>query len=358
MTHYLSDKLRVISLLCIILIILLHSYNFDLFGSIAVRDTFFSSVVLIQNFFYQGVTRIAVPLLFCISGYLFFLKMDGTNTAFLEKFRKRLKSVFIPYLAWSMCGLLLYAVLQALPQYKPFFKNQLIINYTTMDFLRALFINPIPYQLWFLQDLLLLIIASPVIYIVIRNTGLLTIIGLLIVWAILYPFKIWLIRSESVFFFCSGAYLAIFKSNLLVIPRRQHFYRVFILLWSVILSATIVLISLKPNTDILLLMLYKLNILTGMVAVWISYDQLLKTKDCPPRYILTLSSFSFFLYAIHEPFLSIVKKSLFHITGVTAHSALLNFFLAPLLTLVFGIVSGYSLKKVTPGIYYFLTGGR
>lgn len=301
MTHYLSDKLRVISLLCIILIILLHSYNFDSFGSIAARDTFSVSVVLIQNFFYQGVTRIAVPFLFCISGYLFFLKMDGTKTAFLEKFRKRLKTVFIPYVAWSMCGLLLYAVLQTLPQSKPFFKNQIITNYTLIDFLRALFINPIPYQLWFLQDLLFLIIISPIIYIIIRSTGLITIIGLLIVWAILYPFKIWLIRSESVFFFCSGAYLAIFKSNLLVIPCRQKIYRVFILLWVIILTATIVFISLKPDADVLLLVLYKLNILTGILAVWIAYDSLLKTADSLPKYILTLSSFLFFFTPFTNP---------------------------------------------------------
>lgn len=72
MNKYLSDKLRIISLISIIMVVFLHSYNVTVKfspGNMSFNDGY---NVFIQNFFSQGITRIAVPIFFCISGYLFF----------------------------------------------------------------------------------------------------------------------------------------------------------------------------------------------------------------------------------------------------------------------------------------------
>ena len=70
MNKYLSDKLRIISLISMIMVVFLHSYNVTVkfsSGNMSFNDGY---NVFIQNFFSQGITRIAVPIFFCISGCL------------------------------------------------------------------------------------------------------------------------------------------------------------------------------------------------------------------------------------------------------------------------------------------------
>lgn len=59
MNKYLSDKLRIISLISMIMVVFLHSYNVTVkfsSGNMSFNDGY---NVFIQNFFSQGITRIA-----------------------------------------------------------------------------------------------------------------------------------------------------------------------------------------------------------------------------------------------------------------------------------------------------------
>lgn len=64
------------------------------------------------DLYMQGLTRVivinAVPLFFFISGYLFFLKKD----TYLNKWKKRFKSLVIPYIIWCIIGFLIPFVFQ------------------------------------------------------------------------------------------------------------------------------------------------------------------------------------------------------------------------------------------------------
>ena len=126
MTTYLSEKIKIISFVLILLVVQLHAYNLDLlFGKeTIILNKGFNWIF--QNFFSNGITRIAVPLFFIISGYLFFLQFQPTIENYFEKIKKRIKTLFIPYLIWSIIGVLLYFVLQTIPQSQSFFTNSLI----------------------------------------------------------------------------------------------------------------------------------------------------------------------------------------------------------------------------------------
>jgi len=146
------------------MVVFIHSYNVTVkfsSGNMSFNDGY---NVFIQNFFSQGITRIAVPIFFCISGYLFFLKFRGTINEFVLKYKKRAKSLLLPYLIWSIWGLVFYFGLQLFPQSKNFFTNDLIVNYSLKKILNTIFLNPIPYQLWFVRDLIVLVILTPIIY--------------------------------------------------------------------------------------------------------------------------------------------------------------------------------------------------
>ena len=121
MNKYLSIKLNVISFFSMVMVVFLHSYNVvvNLNTQNIELNRGYSS--FFQDFFSQGITRIAVPLFFLISGYLFFLNIKGAPGEFISKFKKRLKTIVLPYLFWSVWGLLLFFILQTLPQSKNFF---------------------------------------------------------------------------------------------------------------------------------------------------------------------------------------------------------------------------------------------
>ena len=107
MNTYLSDKLKVVSFISMMLVIFLHAYNLivRLKTGPVVIDRGYN--FFIQEFISQGLARIAVPLFFTISGYLFFLNLNGTLNEFKEKYRTRTKTLLIPYLFWSASALLL-----------------------------------------------------------------------------------------------------------------------------------------------------------------------------------------------------------------------------------------------------------
>lgn len=358
MNKYLSEKLRIISFISIIMVVFLHSYNLTIkFSSGNIRfDSGYN--IFIQNFFSQGITRVAVPIFFCISGYLFFLNMKGKFNEFVVKYRKRAKTLLLPYLFWSLWGLIFYFFLQILPQSKNFFTSDLIVNYSFAKLLERIFIDPIPYQLWFVRDLMVLVILSPIIYWLTKYFRAVPIILFFIIWLEFFRFSFVIVTNESVFFFCLGAYFAINKRDFLLKKLEQKYYFIYTFFWILLVSLKTELMHQNSDQKILLLLLPKMSIIFGLIGVWSVYDILMTKKTSPNMMIFNLSSFSFFLYAFHEPLLKLIKKGLFYIMGTREIVSVIVYFLAPMVTIIVSILLGSFIKRNLPQFYKLITGGR
>lgn len=106
----------------------------------------------------QVVTRIlvdnAVPMFFLVSGFLFFLKPGRI----VDKWKKRGKTLLIPYILWCMVGFIIPFILQeALGLVHLFSGNSLkkIADFETSDYIK-MFWNirngaPILSTMWFLS---------------------------------------------------------------------------------------------------------------------------------------------------------------------------------------------------------------
>jgi surface polysaccharide O-acyltransferase-like enzyme len=357
MNKYLSDKLKIISLISMIMVVFLHSYNITMKfnpGNISFDNKY---NIFIQKFFSEGITRIAVPIFFCISGYLFFLNFKGTIHEFVLKYKKRVKSLLLPYLLWSIWGLLFYFCLQTIPQSKKFFTHELIINYSFDKILNTIFIDPIPYQLWFIRDLIVLVVISPLLYWITKVFRFLPIIILFIIWLDFFSFSFLIFSNEAILFFCLGIYFSVFKSEYLQTKYNRKAYLGFFLLWIIIVFLKTILIFHNPDKIVLLSLLHKIGIVFGILAIWSFYDILL-VKNTPNKIILNLSAFSFFLYAFHEPILTIMKKGLFYTLGINEITSNIIYFIAPILTIILGFLLGGFLKKYVSLFYNLITGSR
>ena len=91
----------------------------------------------IQDFISDGLARIAVPLFFIISGYLFFLGFTWSLDKYKAKVKSRLSSLVIPFLFWNAVSMLVFFIAQSIPSTSVFFSgnHQYIATYNIFDFL-------------------------------------------------------------------------------------------------------------------------------------------------------------------------------------------------------------------------------
>ena len=159
-----SKTLTLLKGFAIILVVMIHC---------DVRDSIGAENFSVLDLYMQALTRIivinAVPMFFFISGFLFFLKKD----TYLNKWRKRFKSLVIPYIVWCFIGFLIPFIFQQVLGLGYLFKGgeghlKPIADFECWDYLR-MFWNirdgaPILSTLWFLRNLILLVALTPVFH--------------------------------------------------------------------------------------------------------------------------------------------------------------------------------------------------
>lgn len=84
-----------------ILVIWAHSYNAELFsGGAPVTEGIWLTVHRIQDFLSTALGLTAVPGFFMLSAYLFFRSFSWEKLP--AKWKSRVRSVAVPYLAWNL----------------------------------------------------------------------------------------------------------------------------------------------------------------------------------------------------------------------------------------------------------------
>lgn len=109
-TKYNSDKIKVLSLVAIILVLYIHSgfhdYPHEILGM--EFNHFLQEVVS------EKLGRCAVPLFFMISGFLFFQNVNSINDV-LHKMRKRVKTLVVPFVIAALFFPLFLIVVEKVP---------------------------------------------------------------------------------------------------------------------------------------------------------------------------------------------------------------------------------------------------
>lgn len=145
----------------------------------------------VRLFFSVVIARSAVPIFFIISGYLFFLKVEEYGRqVYVNKLKKRWYSLVIPYFAWNilfMLWTLMFIVGGILLHGKPwngisdyFFQNGCSHMFwnsgvwgerTTWLGVETHNSGPVLLPFWYMRDLIVMVVLSPVIFWLVRKTG-------------------------------------------------------------------------------------------------------------------------------------------------------------------------------------------
>lgn len=312
--------------------------------------------------FSEIFARIAVPLFFFISGFLYFYKPDVFDgRVYLQKMKKRDRTILVPYLCWNL--LIMFLFLFADNFFPGLFsgRNKPVSDYSWSDWLWAFWntqeidINregafPVNYPFWFIRDLMVVMLFSPVVYLLVKKLKAYSVLLLGCLW--LTGFWVnWVGFSITAFFFFSaGAYFGIHKKNF-VEPLKSK------LMGLALIYAIFVVLELCFRDVEELGYVHNVGILFGMAfAIGLTAYFLEKGSW---RVNTFLSESSFFVYAYHAmPLAFIIKLAFKAIQPQSGGTLWLLYILCPTIAVLIGLVLYYILKRCIPRFTAIITGGR
>lgn len=331
------------------------------------------------SLFSDVLPRIAVPLFFIISGFLFFYHKDFSKQVYQQKLKTRAVTLLVPFILWNIIAILIQSF-RMLPSLSFIFPNayKTEFHFSLERLFNAFFaenssgglfvtpnedvltemsdnIFPIDVPLWYVRDLMIMVLLAPVLYWLIRRLGVWLVAMMGLSWFLMKPVILpnegWLAQlCTATFFFSWGAYYSIYKQSFVEQMRRMRFVP---LLYIVLVVGDTLTKGVNYNPVI-----HNAGIIAGIVTVVLVASYLLETGK--GKVYTTLANSSFFVFALHTLIIGDIGKVLFkclHLPDNT-YAMLLLYFTTPIITIVFCVGLYVILKRYVPAVANLLTGNR
>lgn len=298
----------------------------------------------------------SVPVFFFISGFLLFYNTDKWNIGvWCNKIKRRIHTLFIPYIIWNVyailflwvtmsCGMTAYMANGA--DFTPSIRN--ITNcFWKYDgalanvYLPSIF--PINISTWYVRDLIIMCLISPIIYWILKKFPTLTIITVSIIWFLTKEYT-------ALFFFTVGAYYSIHKRSLPILSLKCITTVIIVY----ILSASIVCIYPKILEQCKFQYFKEINIITFLFLAFHISGKIKNTSNTT-----FISGASVFLFLSHQPICGKINNIIIFILQPQSieYITIINL-LAITITVASILYIYYLLLKYMPNTLYVLTGRK
>ncbi len=320
----------------------------------------------VERLLSDALPRTVVMMFFAVSGFLLLFGHDGTLATHRRKLAARTRSLLVPYLVWSAIGIAVYWLLQTWPVTAGWFTNSArrVADRSLPQLLLTWWFDPIPYQLWFLRDLYVMALLSPLLLWLLRRFATWTVAALAVPHVLDYgiPSPVadrLLLTGDTYFWFALGGLFAVRGLPL----RGRAALAVPLLLatlaaaagraWLLAHATWPVSAPLGSTPD---LPWFKLVNALGVATLWVGYDRWLRWLERP--FWLRVSAYAFFVFAAHEPLMTMLRKPLVRWLGQGDLRHALQFVLTFAGTVLIVLALGVALRRLLPRTFAFLCGGR
>lgn len=294
------------------------------------------------------VDFVAVPLFFAISGFLFLRKFDLSLPAYGEMLRKKFVSVLVPYILFN-AGLVAWFYFVGSIEMMGSWNFVLGEGLFTKTF--GIGTTPINYPLWFLRDLLVVFLVSPVFLLFFKEAPGMGLVALFCLWAGLSegPYS----YLGDMFAFYLGGYLARCRLPLAGVTWWQRAGTwAFGLLTGILVWHT----QLGLTDESVRQFLFKANLVFGLVAFW-RFSAIPAIRDS--NVLRRMGRHSFFVYLAHEPTISVLQTRLLTVWRPAGAAQQIAFYWCSGLTVIIGLwFVAELLSRCVPAGYGFVTGAR
>lgn len=283
----------------------------------------------------QTLVKVAVPVFYIISGYLFFVNVkEWSGQVYRQKIMRRLRTLLIPYLLWNLLMAWKLRVF-SWDVFWVFWKSAGVqIDWFGHE---QLMTAPANMPLWFLRDLMIVSLLTPIIYIGIKKLGGWLLAGLTVLYLSGVCAFIPGLSAYAVFFFTLGSFLGIRKRDL--VKTMLRFERLSYVLS--FLFAVAMMLAYHAAVFSSVMLCFRM---VGAVAVFnLAYRALASTRRRLPAVVCDSA---YFVYLAHFVFfMSFVDDLMFRMMGRQDTFALsVHYLLVPLLKVVV-LVAVYAIYR-------------
>ena len=326
----------------IVLVTFAHSYG-RVEDGFSMLTSDWSTYEFLKLLVSQTLVKVAMPVFFIMSGYLFFANVDKWDVAtYKKKILRRVKTLLIPYLIWNLLMAVKLKTFSMSMFWAYWIPAGIQVDWFGHE---QLMTAPANMPLWFLRDLMVVSLLTPIIYILVRRFGywlmaLLTVLYLSGVFAFIPG-----LSAYAVYFFTLGAFLSIRKMDLTGTFKRFE--------WPAyglsIIFAISMLLTYHASVFSSLMLCFRF---TGSVAVFCLASRILSTTD--KRLPSLVCDSSYFIYLAHYVFFfSFIDTAFFFIIGTSIPALSIHYLLSPLLKAILLFVIYIVYRKLIQHHIYF-----
>lgn len=334
MSKALSDKIRLISLLCTIMVLYRHAHTAEAFhGGADVEWQVYN--VIAHGITY--LTSIAVPYFFLISGFFFFKCSYYAPGNYKKMIRKKIRTLLVPFLIWNVLAI-----------FPLWYSGKMVIEnhwyLYVVDLLHSDYNGP----LWYVRTLMLLMLLSPLYNWIFLLDGILGKKMALVVQMVIiaYVFYIWwpmdskTFSTEGWLFFLLGGILRK-QEKWMGYTMNKKISLALYFCWCV----SCFVIESHYWTD-------KIHLLLGVLLFWNI------VRHGGKGWVASMAGYAFFIYVNHFILLKVIKTLLARCFYDNETAALLTFLLSPIFVLVLVWKIGEAWHYYSPKTFAWVTGGR
>lgn len=304
----------------------------------------------LRVFLRESLFRVGVPCLSAISGYLLF-RNGSASIDYGKTILRKTKTVMLPFFLWNCAFFVFVFILQYYgvgDGYLPDLSEASPRTLSTLLF--AIDGAPINLPLYFLRDLFVCILLSPILAFIIGRAPLLTLAFLLLLAA--WPISIGIVLRNSILFsFSFGIYLGLNRIDVTIMDRYAALIGpVFIALAALLATAAYVS---GPGLPLWLEVCRNLMILVGIPGFWALSAILIKSRV--GQGLAGTGGLSFWIFCAHYPLLFCLWV-LWNRSGSDQYP--IFYLLAAAVSLLLLPLSNGMARQALPSFYNLLTGGR
>lgn len=329
MEQSLSDKIKVGSFLCTMLVVLRHSLNLQAFGLTNGNGA-------LVTFIEKGVskqTEIAVPFFFIVSGFFFFRYTYNRWNEYVRMVIKKWHTLFVPFLFWNLIGMVILLITRRFVCEEEWWRYCFQLLHSDWNGV-----------LWYVRDIMTMMLLVPLYgWIFMVNNKCLYFILLISLFFHWVPVDCAWLSSEGMLFFFLGG----------VLQRHSDVFKWRISKYCLWMMTAMWLVSCFVYPCYWAI--HKYNTLLGLIVGWQWLDYM------PNRWygvLLRLSPFAFFIYVVHADILKVMKVTLAKYYFGNEGIAMIAFFIIPVITILISFIIGKFWNKLSPKTLAWVTGGR
>ncbi len=340
---FFSKKITFLSFLMSVFVIYIHSNNLV---NVGLADATTSVDYVVTKIIVECLARTAVPFFFMMSGYWFFrfdfLNVRNDLNTIKTKLLKKGKSLVVPYLIWNTFVYLFFVIVTRIPFISSLMNSKEVVGLDFKTILLNVLLHEQNYPMWYVQDLLVLMLLTPLFLFVLRNKyisfSVLIILGVFCCLEISWGYC----QTNSLYFFLLGAILAVYfrkffeeksSKKVIIISSGILLFRVIVAYYEIPVISTIALLF----APVALVKLF--DVFKDFKVTWF-------TKQ------------SFFIYCAHVLPTTIVMKILAKLFGENDLLAAASFFVTPFIILGGVYIVAKVMSRCTSKLYGILCGGR